>query len=112
MRAASISKVPPFPSKEGNRGKLTIHGKVFHYTIKKQIDRPQSGVTGKQLCLHLIEFDDDKRREVRVGYYVYVIGKRGKMVGRWVWGRYAAFMPLEDFEKLFLQAKKDWFKAV
>jgi hypothetical protein len=41
---------------------------------------------------------EDKRIEVRLGYYI--IGKKPKMRGRWVWDQFAALLPLRDFRAL------------
>jgi hypothetical protein len=68
---------------------------------------PQSDLPEKILCLQRIEFQEDGRIEVRLGYYI--IGKKPKMRGRWVWGQFAALMPLRDFEALIRQAeRKGW----
>lgn len=111
-----MSRIPLPELKEhiGRKGKLTVppDGHVLRYTIKDEIRRPQTEMPQKILCLQLIEFEEDKagrkRTEVRVGYYI--IGKKPRMLGRWVWGQYAAMMPLKDFKALIRQAeKKGWF---
>ena len=54
-----------------------------------------------------IEFQEDGRIQLRLGYYI--IGKKPKVLGRWVWGQYAALLPLGDFGRLVQQAeKKGW----
>ena len=48
------------------------------------------------------------RIEVRLGYYV--IGEKPRMKGKWVWGQYAAMMPIEDFKFLVDEAlRRGWF---
>ena len=101
--------LPVLPSKIGKRGKLVLppDKRVLHYTITDEVRVPQSDMPEKILCLQRIEFDEDKRVEVRLGYYI--IGKLPKMRGRWVWGQFAALMPLQDFRALIQQAeKKGW----
>lgn len=103
------SKLPPLPSNVGKRGKIVVppNGEIFHYTITDEIRVPQTGKPEKVLCLQHIEFQGDKRVEVRLGYYI--IGKKPKMSGKWVWGQFAALMPLKDFKTLVQKAvKKGW----
>ena len=42
--------------------------------------------------------------EYRFGYYI--LGKIGKMNGRWTWGQYCPLIPTEDFKKLIKLAKE------
>jgi hypothetical protein len=100
---------PPLPSKIGKRGALVFppDGHRQHFIIADEITRPHSGVPSKIICLQLLRFDEDGREQVRIGYYV--IGKKPRMLGRWVWGQYATMMPLKDFKALIQQAeKKGW----
>lgn len=99
---------PPLPSHIGNRGALAFpDGSRQHFVIADEISRPHTGVDTKIICLQRLRFNEDGREQVRVGYYV--IGKRPKMLGRWVWGQYATMMPLEDFKWLIRQAEeKGW----
>jgi hypothetical protein len=73
------------------------------YTITDEVRVTQSDMREKILYLQRIEFED-KRIEVRLGYYI--IGKKPNMRGRWVWGQFAALMPLQDFRALVRAAKK------
>lgn len=104
-----ISQKPPaLRSHVGDKGKLVVppDGFKLGYTIKDEICVTQSDLPSKILCLQNIEFDDG-RKEVRLGYYI--IGKKPKMLGRWVWGQYAALMPVKDFKKLIRKAEeKGW----
>lgn len=66
---------------------------------------------GKILCLQRLEFHPEghlrgkpTKVEVRLGYYI--IGKKPKMRGKWVWGQFAALMPIKDFRHLVREAKK------
>ena len=81
--------------------------RVLHYTITDEVRVTQSDMPECILCLQRIEFDEDHRIEIRVGYHI--IGKKPKMLGKWVWGQYAAMMPLCDFRALIQEAeKKGW----
>ena len=67
--------LPELPSHIGKRGRLVLppdKAKLF-YTITDEICLPQSDMPEKILCLQHIEFEKDKRIEVRLGYYI--IGK-------------------------------------
>ena len=108
MPRIKSSVLPVLPSKVGARGKLILppDGYVLHYTITDEVRVTQSDMREKILCLQRIEFED-KRIEVRLGYYI--IGKKPKMRGRWVWGQFAALMPMRDFRALIRAAeKKGW----
>jgi hypothetical protein len=73
-----------------------------------EIRRFQSNLPSKILCLERIIFEEENRIELRLGYYI--IGKKPRMKGKWVWGQYAAMIPVEDFKNLFEEAKTEgWF---
>lgn len=97
--------LPILPPKIGKGGKPKLpDGRVVHYRITDEIRIPQTGMPQKILCLQRIEFEGDNHIEVRLGYYI--IGKKPRMRGRWVWGQYATFMLLKDFKALIRQAVK------
>lgn len=100
---------PPLASHIGHRGVLDFpDGSRQHFVIADEIQRQHSGVDTKIISLQLLRFDEDGREQVRVGYYV--IGKKPRMRGRWVWGQFATMMPLDDFTWLVRQAEaKGWF---
>lgn len=100
---------PHIPSKIGKRGKtvMPLDGEVLQYTIVDEVREFQDSSKTKVIVLQLVQFDD-RRTEVRLGYYI--IGKKPKMRGRWVWGQYAAFMPTHIFQSLVRQAtERGWF---
>ncbi len=100
---------PDLPSNVGKRGKTVMppDGEVFRYEIVDEVREFQDDSKTKVIVLQLIKFDD-KRTEVRLGYYI--IGKKPKMRGRWVWGQFAAFMPTHIFQSVIRQAtKRGWF---
>lgn len=43
--------------------------------------------------------------EYRIGYYM--IGKNGRVNGRWTWGQYCPLIPQEDFKKLIDKATEE-----
>src|SRR5713226_1997729 len=103
-------KVPDLPSTIGKRGKW-IHPPdnfVVRYEIADEVRAAQSNLPGtKILCLQQIKFTDGRRpndpaTEIRLGYYI--IGKKPKVRGRWVWGQYATSMPQRDFKALVRKA--------
>jgi hypothetical protein len=102
-------KYPPLSSHAGHRGVLVFpDGSRQHFAIADEITRQHTGVDTKIICLQLLHFELDGGEQIRVGYYV--IGKKPKMRGRWVWGQFATMMPLEDFTWLIRQAEeKGWF---
>jgi hypothetical protein len=103
--------IPKLPSNIGKHGKLAVppHGYVLHYTITDEIRRRESGMAEKILCLQRIEYDEDQRIQIRLGYYI--IGKKPARKGRWVWGQYAALLNLKDFQYLVRKAEeRGWIK--
>lgn len=100
---------PELPSNIRKRGKVVMppDGEVFHFEIVDEVRKFQDDSKTKIIVLQLIKFDDGKK-EIRLGYYI--IGKKPKMRGRWVWGQYAALMPAQIFHSVIQQAtKKGWF---
>lgn len=102
---------PELPSRIGKTGYITMpDGERLRFEVRDEVRRTQSDLPEKILCLELVEFDDG-RRETRLGYYA--IGKKPRRLGKWVWGQYAPFMPLEDLKDLVSSAvKKDWDKII
>ncbi len=83
-------------------------GKRLRFTITDEIRRVQSDLPSKIIVLERVLFDDD-RVEVRLGYYI--IGKKPKMLGKWVWGQYATLLPLADFAAIVNEAQRlGWFQ--
>ena|SRR5271157_4668406 len=98
-------KFPLLRSSIGKKRSLTdIDGEKQYFVILDEVTRIQSTYSGKILCLQLLQFENDKRIELRLVYYI--IGKKPKMKGKWVWGQYASMMPQKDFQVLIAKAKK------
>ncbi len=82
-------------------------GTILKYTIVDEIVMPQSDAPQKLIYLQKIVFDNIKRVELRLCYYI--IGKLPKMKGKWVFGQYATFLPEKDFKIIVNKArKKGW----
>jgi len=102
---------PPLPSNIGKRRPITdIDGNKQHFTVLDEVTQVQSTYRDKVIYLQRIQFENDGRIELRIGYYI--IGKKPKMAGKWVWGQYATMMPAKDLQSIIHQAiKKGWISA-
>ncbi len=104
------SELPPVPITKGKRGTLIepVTGNKIHFRVIDEVVQIQSDYPVKAIYLQKLEFEEDGSIELRLGYYI--IGKKPGMLGKWVWGQYAALMPLRDFEQIIEKAKaKGWF---
>jgi hypothetical protein len=105
-------ELPELPFKLPRKGLLVeATGEKFPFTIVDEIRRPQSwfaaGTGAKILCLQLLRLDHNGKEELRLGYYI--IGKKPRMLNKWVWGQFATMMPIEDFRALMNEAReKGW----
>jgi len=88
---------------KGSGSLIDIGGKRKNFKIGKFVTLRQSNYPGKIFVLQEILFDDGKK-EIRIGYYI--IGKKPRSKGRWVWGQYCPFFPKKDLIKLVDKAKK------
>lgn len=100
-----MSKVKELPKLTiKNSGSLVdINGKRKKFRIGKYVTLRQSDCPEKIFVLQEILFEDGKK-ELRIGYYI--IGKKPRVKGRWVWGQYCPFFPKQDLKKLIEKAKK------
>ncbi|MBE7550834.1 MAG: hypothetical protein HS126_07130 [Anaerolineales bacterium] len=100
--------LPSLPSGIGKRGTITdINGNKRRFSIIDEIIQVQSTNPEKAVYLQQIQFEQDKRIELRLGYYI--IGKKSGRAGKWVWGQYATMLPVEDFRKIISKAiEKGW----
>ena len=99
--------LPDLPNNIGKRRRAKHpDGTYSYFKVVDEIKLIQSTYTKKAIYLQEIHFDD-QRIELRLGYYV--IGKKPKMAGKWVWGQYATMMPIDDFTKIIQMAQeKGW----
>ena len=82
---------------------LSIDGKRENFKIGKYVTLRQSNYPGKIFVLQEILFEN-REKEIRIGYYI--IGKKPRSKGKWVWGQYCPLFPREDLMKLIKKAKK------
>jgi len=99
---------PPYPSRIDKAGRTRdIDGRILTFKVLDEIVRPQSTKPDKLIYLQKIQFVQDGKIEYRLAYYI--IGKKPKMLGKWVFGQYATFMNPDDFEYIIREAKrKGW----
>lgn len=100
--------LPPLPKNIGKHGRVkTINGVIKQFTIQDEVSFPQSNNKKKAINLQRIQFIEGGRIELRLGYYI--IGKKPKVLGKWVWGQFATMLPTEDFCKAYrLAQEKGW----
>jgi hypothetical protein len=106
-----VAQLPALPSKKGARGSI-VHpdGSRWPFTVTDEIVIEQSDLPEKRICLQRINFGGAKE-ELRLGYYI--IGKKPRMLGKWVWGQFAPLIPMADFEKLVHQAiSRGWVSPI
>jgi len=85
------------------QGKIkNIDGKIEKFKIVNSVDMPQKGYPEKRFILQELLFETGKKR-IRIGYYI--IGKKPKMKGKWVWGQSCPMFPEQDIKKLLEKAK-------
>lgn len=97
--------IPLAPKRKGKRGKLVLpDGTCMGYTIEDELSIPQRDLPTKSIHLQRVRFDDG-REEMRLGYYI--IGKKKRMRGKWVWGQFATLMPASDFRKIVRLAERN-----
>jgi hypothetical protein len=98
--------LPPLPSTIGKRGQSTYPlGDVERFVVVDEVRRKLTGYPNI-LVFQRIRYDEGNE-ELRLGYYV--IGKTGRMKGKWCWGQYAAIGPASDFQALVKMAtEKGW----
>jgi len=99
LKARKLSKL-----KIRDSGSLVdIGGKRENFKIGRYVTLRQSNYAGKIFVLQEILFEN-REKEIRIGYYI--IGKKPRAKGRWVWGQYCPFFPKQDLIKLIEKAKK------
>jgi hypothetical protein len=89
-------------------------GIIGTYKIKKdEIVRESSNHPSgdKLLYLQKVRHLHDNSIELRFGYYI--IGKKeGRTKGKWVWGQFAPFIRLNDFQAIIEEARqRGWIEA-
>ena len=102
------NNLPDKPSKKGHQGRVRHpDGKVWPFTITDEICHTQHNLPEKFFCLQRLDFGG--KQEFRLGYYI--IGKKPRAKGRWVWGQYCPLLPKRDFEAIIRKAvRRGWVK--
>jgi len=103
--------LPDLPDNIGKRRRAKHpDGTFFYFKIVDEIKFIQSTHEEKAIYLQKNQFEETQRIEFRLGYYI--IGKKPKMAGKWVWGQFATMLPAEDFVRIIHQAQdKGWFQC-
>jgi hypothetical protein len=100
------SKPPNFETTKGRT--VTVRDPVSqaetHFVIEDEIWTHQTDSPDKIIILQKCRYADSTAVEYRLGYYI--IGKKGRMLGKWRWGRFATFVPVADFQSLVNEAKR------
>jgi hypothetical protein len=86
-----------FPTTNGRIDKRSC--KILDYVIHQQSDAPQ-----KYFVLDVIKASWKKEVELRIGYYI--LGKKPKVLNKWVWGQYCPLIPKRDLKALMNKAKR------
>ncbi len=105
--------LPVLPSTVGKKGTAKDpDGRKHRFVVVDEVRQEHTGhAEGKIIVLQKIRGEDSwgglNETEFRLGYYI--IGKKPAMRGKWVWGQFAAMVPLEDFKALLEKARaKGW----
>jgi hypothetical protein len=97
--------IVPIADKHGNNldlHKNRVHSarhkydreKKLQFNVKRLVWCQQSNALSKIIVLEGIEWESDKRTELRMAYYTT------SRTGHWWWGQFALMIPREDLEEL------------
>jgi len=106
-----MDTLPPLPSNIGKKRRvIDINGVIKQFTVLDEVSFSQSTNRKKAIYLQRIQFAEGGRIELRLGYYI--IGKKPKVLGKWVWGQFATLLPIEGFCKVYkLARQKGWINC-
>ena len=104
--------LPPYPCNIGKIGKrVDINGVTMKFEIVDEIIRPQSDNPEKLIYLQKLKINDEGEVEYRLAYYI--IGKKPRMLGKWVFGQYATMMKPSDLKFIVKEAyARGWIGAI
>lgn len=95
----------PIPQNIGKKGRVVdIAGQPRTFLILDEVVRPETNNPEKVIYLQKIQFQDNQKIVYRLAYYI--IGKKPKMAGKWVFGQFATTMAAEDMVYVFQAAKE------
>jgi hypothetical protein len=99
---------PELPSR---KGKITrrkdIYGNPMIYEVLDEIILVPRSNPDKAIYFQKLQFEPEKRIELRLCYYM--IGQKGRGKGKWLYGQFATIIGKEDLEYLLSRARqKGW----
>jgi len=99
------------PKPPSRIGKVTrrknIDGSPMVYTVLDEIVHIPRSNPNKAIYLQMLQFEDDKHKEMRLCYYMIGHKPRGK--GKWLYGQFATMIRRDDFEQIMSKALgKGW----
>lgn len=98
--------LPSLPDNVGKRRWLTnIEGNKVYFTIKRELKHKQHNEPKKCFYIQELKFENDWGIGIRIGYYI--IGKKGKTKGKWVWGQYCPMFPKNDLREIINELEKE-----
>ena len=106
--------LPPRPNNVGRpRSTRGIDGKerfcvvVDEIVLEQEIPVPGAA---KLIYFQKLDWEDGAPPEYRLTYYI--IGTKGKMSGRWVFGRFSLMIPIDLFGRLMAEARRKGWEGV
>lgn len=98
---------PPLPTTVGKSAHLSFpDGSTMDWDVVEEIRKAEDAE--KILLLQRLRSKTNPEQfMLRFGYYI--IGKKPRVQGRWVWGQFAPFIGEADFAEIIAEAKsKKW----
>jgi hypothetical protein len=93
----SKKRIMQYPTRDGRIDKRSCE--ILDYVIHQQSNAPH-----KYFVLDVIKLSWEKEKELRIGYYI--LGKKLKVLNKWVWGQYCPLIPKRDLKILLEKAKR------
>lgn len=106
--SAKIDNLVDKVSKRKNVHMTNINGIKEKRALGNVVFQQASESPEKVFVLQEVESNSAKekgQKSLRIGYYI--IGKKEKMRGKWVWGQYAPFITDKDLKILIEKAEKE-----
>jgi len=104
MSSKKDEAYPPQPNTIGKKGKILMpDGTRQHMLIIGEITHQSQSNPDVIFYLQQLRFQHDGRIKLRLGYYI--IGKKGRARGKWVWGQFAPIAPPAEFQAILDKAK-------